>query len=161
MLKPRSLIRSLVAIGSLCGILMLGAIGATPASAYPGECVGAGFTADPKPGAKVKSGETIVYTVTVQVTADYVLACSRDIRTSPLLEFVSIEPNGDFFPEATSGPTANVNWSGPVYPGTVLQGSVTMRVRCGAPDGAVIESSSGPTIQHFISAKKHCTPQPT
>ncbi|MGC5225415.1 hypothetical protein ACPW96_22860 [Micromonospora sp. DT81.3] len=153
MLKPKSVLRRMAAVAALSGILMAGAIvGAPSASAQVPECVTGGFTADPAPGSKVKSGKIIVYTVTVGVIGGEAAGCLRDIVTSPLLEFVSMEPEGTFFP-----PMASILWTGPFQLGTVLQGSLTMQVRCDAPDGAVIEAFSGSTIQHVVKAKKHCT----
>jgi hypothetical protein len=154
--KPRSLFRKLMVIGSLSLMLAAGAIvGAPSATAdFTGECGGATLSSHPRPGSRVAPGRTIVYIVTVQVTGGSVTGCAQDVRTSPLLDFVSIKRTGIFFPDFGGSPLATVTWEGPFDEGTTLRGRVTMRVPAAAQPGAEIVTTSGPlTIQHTVGRR--------
>ena len=82
-----------------------------------------------------------------------VLGCSRNIHLSNLLEFVSVRPDGAYYPDTSEGPIAIVSFTGPFEPGTRLLGRVVMRVRADAPAGAVIEASSGSVIRHVVKSR--------
>jgi hypothetical protein len=151
--KPRALIRKLVAVGSMSLMLTAGAsVGAPSATAdFTGLCADATLTSHPKPGSRVAPGREIVYIVTVQVTGGSVTGCALDVRTSPLLDFVSIRPHGIFFPDSGGSPLATVTWEGSFDEGTTLRGRVEMRVSADAQAGAEIVTTSGSlTIQHTV-----------
>ncbi|MFE2752082.1 hypothetical protein ACFXGA_08745 [Actinosynnema sp. NPDC059335] len=114
-----------------------------------GTCEGGRFSALPPDGTSVSRGQVIIYQVDIRVVDGDVLGCLRDVRLSPLLDFVVVRPDGYYSPEAQGGPTVSVVYDGPLSPGT-YHGSVTMRVRADAPIGAVIEASSGPMIRHVV-----------
>lgn len=147
-------------LAALLAAAVATAVTPSAASAAASTCVGAGFTSSPGPGRPVRPGQRIVYRVRVVVAGgdEPVLGCSRDVLVSPLLEFVSVEPAGAFFPGTSAGPMVGVNFAGPVAPGTVLRGRVTMRVRADAPAGSVVVSSSGPAICHVVVPR--CRPFP-
>ena len=151
--KPGTLISKLVVIGSLTSMLTAVAIvGAPSATAdFTGLCADATLTSNPRPGSRLAPGRKIVYIVTVQVTGGAVTGCAQDVRTSPLLEFVSIRRHGIFFPDFGGSPMATVTWEGPFDEGTTLRGRIIMRVPADAQAGTEIVTTSGPlTITHTV-----------
>jgi hypothetical protein len=141
-----------------CGVLISMVTGVVSAPAWaepvPGTCVGGEFTAKPPSGSAVAPGKKIVYYVTVVVEGDTpVLGCSRTVLLSTLLEFVSVKPDGAYFPNTTVGPLASIDFVGPFDPGTILRGRLTMKVAADAPAGAIIEVSSLDVIRHVVEVK--------
>lgn len=121
------------------------------ASPVASECVGVAFSATPHPNARVSPGQKIVYRVVDTLVGDEsVPGCSRDLRVSPLLDFVAVKPTGWYWPENSDGPLVTVDFAGPVRPGARLRGTVVMRVRVDAPPGAQITTSSGEAITHVV-----------
>jgi hypothetical protein len=156
MYEPRSLIRKLVVVGWVSLMLTAGAtVGAPSATAeFNGLCADATLTSHPTPGSGVAPGSRIVYIVTVQVIGGSVTGCAQDVRTSPLLEFVSIKRHGIFEPDFGGSPLATVTWEGAFDEGTTLRGRITMRVPADAQAGTVIETTSGPlTILHTVGRR--------
>jgi hypothetical protein len=142
-----------------CGVMIATATGVASAPAWaepvPGTCVGGEFSAKPPSGSTVEPGKKIVYYVTVVVEGDTpVLGCSRTVLLSGPLEFVSVKPDGAYFPDTTIGPMASIDFIGPFDPGTILTGRLTMQVSPDAPAGAIIQASSVDIIQHVVGDKK-------
>lgn len=146
---------------ALAAAALVAAVSAAPApastmeTATSGTCDGGGeFTSTPKPGKAVAPGDVIVYQITMIVEGGSVLGCAQDILLSPLLEFVSVTPEGAYFPDTPFGPMVIVSFEGPFDAGTTLTGEVTMRVRLDAPAGATIQASSEEVIQHVVARCK-------
>lgn len=125
---------------------VIGTVIAVPgvASAAPaaGSCVGGAFSARPGSGARVSRGQVIKLSLTVKVVGDTSVAgCATDVLLSGPVDFVSAAPGGAFWPGASSGPTAEVSWNRTIEPGTVLQGTIVVRVSASAPSGSTINAS--------------------
>jgi hypothetical protein len=90
----------------------------------------------------VSRGQVIKLSLTVKVVGDTSVAgCATDVLLSGPVDFVSAAPGGAFWPGASSGPTAEVSWNRTIEPGTVLQGTIVVRVSASAPSGSTINAS--------------------
>jgi hypothetical protein len=125
---------------------VIGSVFAVPgvASAAPaaGSCVGGAFYGRPGSGATVSRGQIIKLSLTVKVVGDMsVPGCATDVLLSGPVDFVSAAPGGAYWPNASSGPTAEVSWNRTVKPGTVLKGTILVRVSANAASGSAINAS--------------------
>lgn len=156
--RPRFLARTAASLITAFTAVVVGAAGMAPAAMAeskpgPGYCESGPFTATPQRGSGVAPGQTIVYHVGVVVMGGQpVLGCARDIRFSGPLTFVSVKPDGYYWPNTTIGAMATVSFDGPFDPGTRLFGTVVMRVTRGTSPGTVVSAESGTVIRYEVWA---------
>jgi hypothetical protein len=141
--------RIMLAAALACGVVATpGIASAAPATA---SCVGGAFTSRPVNGTKVHRGQVVRLTLTVKVVGDTTVAgCARDVLLAGPVDFVSAAPGGAYWPNTTNGPMAEVSWNGTIQPGTVLQGTVVVKVSATAAKGATINATSGSAVTYTV-----------
>jgi hypothetical protein len=132
---------------------LVGAAVAAPSAAFAapaaGSCTGGAFAGSPH--GEVSRGQVIRLALTENVTGDAAVpGCARDVLLAGPVGFVSAAPGGAYWPSTSYGPVAEVSWTGTFPPGTVLPGTIVLKVAASAAHGAVITATSGSALTFTV-----------